>query len=93
MKKTQKNLGTSLAVQWLRLLAPSAGHMGSIPGQGTKIPHAAWLGQKKRIYFCQHEAGIIHRGAGQIRQLFIEYIPFLYILYNDLHIKFFYRCG
>ena len=20
---------------------------GSIPGQGTKIPHAAWLGQKK----------------------------------------------
>ena len=35
-------------VQWLRLLAPSAGGPGSIPGQGTrshmpqlKIPHAA----------------------------------------------------
>ena len=22
--------------------------MGSIPGQGTKIPHAAWRGQKKK---------------------------------------------
>ena len=32
--------GTSLAVQWLRLRAPSAGGMGLIPGWGTKIPHA-----------------------------------------------------
>ena len=28
---------TSLAVQWLRLLASDAGGMGLIPGQGTKI--------------------------------------------------------
>ena len=35
------NFGTSLAVQWLRLPAPNAGGMGSIPGQGTKIQHAA----------------------------------------------------
>ena len=27
-------------VQWLRLLAPSGGSIGSIPGWGTKIPHA-----------------------------------------------------
>ena len=47
--------GTSLVVQWLRLRAPNAGDLGSIPGQGTrshvpqlrvhmlqlKIPHAA----------------------------------------------------
>ena len=33
--------GTSLAVQWLRLCASNAGGTGSIPGQGTKIPHAA----------------------------------------------------
>ena len=33
--------GASLVVQWLRFCAPSAGGMGSIPGQGTKIPHAA----------------------------------------------------
>ena len=31
--------GTSLAVQWLRLCAPNAGDMGSIPGRGTQIPH------------------------------------------------------
>ena len=27
-------------VQWLRLHGPSAREHGSIPGQGTKIPHA-----------------------------------------------------
>ena len=32
--------GISLVVQWLRLHASSAGGLGSIPGQGTKIPHA-----------------------------------------------------
>ena len=34
-------VGTSLVVQWLRLHAPNTGGMGSIPGQGTKIPCAA----------------------------------------------------
>ena len=29
-------LGTSLVVQWLRLRAPNAGDLGSIPGQGTR---------------------------------------------------------
>ena len=33
---------TSLAVQQLSLCTPDAGHMGSIPGQGTKVPHAEW---------------------------------------------------
>ena len=42
------HLGTSLAVQWLRLLAPNAGDMGSIPGQETKIPHATQHGQKQK---------------------------------------------
>ena len=31
------SLGTSLAVQWLRLWARSAGGLGSIPGQGTRF--------------------------------------------------------
>ena len=35
--------GTSLAVQWLRLCASTAGGTGSIPGQGTKILHPAKL--------------------------------------------------
>ena len=44
-KKCYQNkvLGTSLVVQWLRLPASSAGWggraVGSIPSQGTKIPH------------------------------------------------------
>ena len=37
----RKNLGTSLAVQWLSLL--KAGGAGLIPGWGAKIPHASWL--------------------------------------------------
>ena len=40
--------GTSLAVQGLRLPASTAGGTGLIPGQGTKIPHAAWPGQSKQ---------------------------------------------
>ena len=39
---------TSLAVQWLRLHAPNAQGIGSIPGWGTKIPHAVLCGQKKK---------------------------------------------
>ena len=39
-------LGTSLAVQWLRLCASTAGGMGLIPGWGTKMSHATWHGQK-----------------------------------------------
>ena len=32
--------GTSLVVRWLKLGAPNAEGTGSIPGQGTKLPHA-----------------------------------------------------
>ena len=40
--------GTSLVVQWLRLHASNARSTGSIPGQGTKIPHATRCGQKTK---------------------------------------------
>ena len=33
-------IGTSLAIQQLKLHASSAGDSGLIPGQGIKIPHA-----------------------------------------------------
>ena len=36
--------GTSLVVQWSKLHACNAGAGNSIPGQGTKIPHAAQSG-------------------------------------------------
>ena len=41
--RTLKNMdiGISLKVHWLRLHTASAGDMGLIPGQGTKIPYAA----------------------------------------------------
>ena len=42
-------MGTSLVVQWLRLYASTAGSTGSVPGWGTKIPHAARWGQKKKV--------------------------------------------
>ena len=38
------SLGTSLVVQWLRLWTSTAGGAGSIPSQGTKIPHATVCG-------------------------------------------------
>ena len=38
-------------VQWLRLQASKAGGIGSIPNQGTKIPHAVWCSQKKKNFF------------------------------------------
>ena len=44
--------GTSLAVQWLKHRAPTAGGMGSIPAQGTKIRHAAQQGKKENGHKC-----------------------------------------
>ena len=38
-------------VQGLRLHASCAGDVGSIPGQGTKIPHASWCGPKNASFF------------------------------------------
>ena len=35
-------VGTSLVVQWLKLHSFIAVSAGSLPGQGTKILHAAW---------------------------------------------------
>ena len=51
-------------VQWLQLRASSAGGSGSIPGRGTKIPHASWFGKKKKkkmelprgfLLMCQYQ--------------------------------------
>ena len=48
-------MGNSLAVQWLGLCASTEGGTGSIPGWGTKIPHAAWRSQKKKKKECMIE--------------------------------------
>ena len=48
--------GNSLLAQWLGLCASAAGGMGSIPGEGTKIPQAMQHGQKtpktKKLMFA-----------------------------------------
>ena len=46
VRKKRRKVGASLAVQWLRLQVSNAGCTGSIPPQGTEIPHAAQCGQK-----------------------------------------------
>ena len=39
--------GNSMAAQWWRLSAPTAGGMGSIPGQGSQILQTAWTNEQK----------------------------------------------
>ena len=39
----------------------SAQNKGLIPGQGTKIPHATWCGQKKKTHTHTHtEMGLLY---------------------------------
>ena len=47
-RRYKKEPGNSLAVQWLRLQASTAGGTGLIPGWGTKIPYAARHDQRKK---------------------------------------------
>ena len=48
LSRKQKD-GASLAVQWLRVCACNAGGAGSIPGRGTRIPHATGPKKKKKV--------------------------------------------
>ena len=43
----EEELKDSLVVQWLRLQTSTAGGTSSIPGLGTKIPHAMRSKQKE----------------------------------------------
>ena len=44
--------GMYLVVQRVRLHACNAGGAGSIPGWGTKIPHAVWPPKKTKLHAC-----------------------------------------
>lgn len=48
-------LETALVVQSLRLCASSTGGVGSIPGWGTEILYALWLGQNLK----QEASGLV----------------------------------
>jgi len=52
--------GTSLVVQWLRLCASIARGRGSIPGQGTKIPHGIQCGQKVKKVILKYEEWFLY---------------------------------
>ena len=59
--KKKKSLETSLVVQLLILCNSSTWSMGSIPGQGTKIPRTVLHGQKvkiKSLYCCYYSEEI-----------------------------------
>ena len=47
---TSLNLGTSLAVQWLRLHISTTGGSGSILGWAIDILHATWLNKRPNKY-------------------------------------------
>ena len=49
-------MATFLAIWWLRLRVPRVGGLGLIPGQGTKIPHAAQIGEKKKFSVSTYES-------------------------------------
>ena len=47
--------GDFLGVKWLRLNASTAGGVGSIPGQGTKIPQAMQCDQEINNVTLKHK--------------------------------------
>ena len=48
-----KNLGTFLVVQWLRVCASNAGDERLIPGQGAKIPHTIRSKNRNKYFFTK----------------------------------------
>ena len=56
-------------IQWLRFHTSSAVGMGSIPGQGTNIPHAMWYTLHKK------------EAVSQISKMSLKRIPSQYLRY------------
>ena len=71
-----KETETFPAVQWLRLRTSNVGGFGSIPGWGTKIPHAIWYSQKQtkttrnknKDYFLENNIEIYKHLVRQIKK-------------------------
>ena len=57
-------------VQWLRLHAANAGGAGSIPGWGTRIPHAVRHGQRIK----QQQQQQIYIYGTNWEEIFVTYI-------------------
>ena len=68
--------GTSLVVQWLRLCTLTAGDMSSIPGQGTKIPHAAWWPKQTNKKMLIHTNKSVYGITSKIMNNIFQNSPF-----------------
>ena len=60
-------VGTSLAVQWLSLLAPNAGGLGVSPGQGTRshVPQLKISCATIKIWYSQPFFFFLNKFLGQ----------------------------
>ena len=47
----------------VKTLPPNAGAMGSIPGQGTKVPHAKWCSQNLLLKIKKKSAVLSFRSS------------------------------
>ena len=61
---------TSLELQWLGLCVSNAGGVGSIPGRGTKVPHATWPKTKPLVIKPQSS----QKASAQLQNLPAEYL-------------------
>ena len=81
--------GTSLVVQWLRLSALTAGVLGLIPGQGTKILHAV-CGQKTKTTTTKGLCfvPVFQSETGLCFSLLCYFIKLMYLSYISFAVKF-----
>ena len=75
---------TSLVVQWLRLCASTAGGLGSTPGWGNRIPHAAWPAKKTQTNKLLSSSPIIYIfPPGPSSKFWTHTEPFVYLERNE----------
>ena len=72
-----RNSGTSLVIQWLRLCISNAGGVGLILSQGTKIPHAELCSQKKSKQASKNRQifSVIRRKKSKVLWIFLNHEP------------------
>ena len=63
-------IGTSFVVQWLRLCAPIAGGMSSIPGWETRIPHATGHDLKKKNFLVKKKKQTGNNNSTHVTEVF-----------------------
>ena len=80
-------------VQWLGLCASAAGGMGSIPGWGTKIPHAARHSQEKKQEFLDGDSRTLNQVWDFLKKKKQQksWLSRIHICFVPLKLSFLYR--